>query len=466
MRARAFVRHLLTLSLAVACATGASTTDRPPREGFLSGGEGARIHYRVQGSAPDTVVAVHGGPGAGMHAILPELEPLAERHTVIFYDQRGGGRSTLPADTALLDARYHVADLEAVRRFFGLERMTVIAHSFGSVLVARYATERPERVERLLFFGAVGPSKEQAVAIARAAAAPPDSALHARLRTVMGALLSGETTDPVADCRAYEAIGREMALARGESGEWEGTNCAMPPEAVRYYFRYTAQLSPRSFGDWDFVGSMDHVEAPLLVVHGDRDPAAAAAEAAWAAAVPNGRALAIPDAGKAVPADRPDLFWPAVETFLAGEWPAGAEAPAQAGRAGAPADTAGLGRLRDDWTRAYEAGDADAMVDLYVPDAVRMPYDAPAVEGREAIVEAYRASFATRRLVPDIELVPVDVEVLGDAAIERGRYHEVLASADGAVRYVEDGKYVSVARRGIDGRWRFSISVFNRDAAP
>lgn len=324
-------RLLPLLALAVACATGTSESDAPPREGFLPGAEGARIHYRVLGSAPDTVVAVHGGPGAGMHAILPELEPLAERHTVIFYDQRGGGLSTLPADTTLLDARYHVADLEAVRRFFGLERMTVIAHSFGSVLVARYATEHPERVERMLLFGAVGPSKEQAVAIARAAVAPPDPALQTRLRTVMGALLSGETTDPVSDCRAYEEIGREMAVARGEPVEWEGTNCAMPPEAIRYYFRYTAQFSPRSFGDWDFAGSMDHVEAPLLVVHGDRDPAAATAEAAWAAAVPNGRALEIPGAGKAVPADRPDLFWPAVETFLAGAWPAAAEAPADPG---------------------------------------------------------------------------------------------------------------------------------------
>ena len=61
-----------------------------------------RLHYRILGSAPDTVVAVHGGPGAGMQAILPELEPLAENHTLIFYDQRGGGLSELPADTRMV----------------------------------------------------------------------------------------------------------------------------------------------------------------------------------------------------------------------------------------------------------------------------------------------------------------------------------------------------------------------------
>ena len=138
----------------------------------------------------------------------------------------------------------------------------------------------------------------------------------------------------------------------------------------------------------------------------------------------------------------------------------------------------GLDRLRADWTAAYEAGDADAMVDLYVEDAVRMPYDAPAVEGREAIVAAYRASFAGRRLFPEIDLVALDVEVLGVlgfdrvslttfyTVIERGRYNEVLTSRDGSVRIIEDGKYVSVARRGEDGRWRYAISIFNRDASP
>ena len=318
------------LLLALACATrapGPEVSTPHPDGGYLPGAEGAQIHYRVLGSAPDTIVAVHGGPGAGMNAILPELEPLARHHTVVFYDQRGGGLSELPADTTLLDASHHVADLEAVRRFFGIERMTLIAHSFGSILVARYAREHPERVERMVFFGAVGPRKAQAVARARAAAAPPDTAMQRRLGAVMGRLMSGETTDPAVDCREYESLGRELALARGESGEWKGTNCAMPPEAIRYYFRYTAQLSPRSFGDWDYTGSMGEIDAPLLVVHGDRDPEAVPEQRAWAAAVPNGRLLLVPGAGKGVSADRPEVFFAAVEIFLAGEWPTGAEEP-------------------------------------------------------------------------------------------------------------------------------------------
>lgn len=284
-----------------------------------------RVHYRVLGSSPDTVVAIHGGPGAGMIAILPELEPLAERHTLIFYDQMGGGLSELPADTGLLNASNFVEELEAVRRFFGLKRMTLIAHSFGSILVGRYAEEHPERIKRMVFFGAVGPNREEAAALARAAATPPDSALRERLSVVMERLLTGTSRDPVADCWEYEAIGREIALERDDPSEWKGTTCTMPPEAVRYYFRYTAQLGPRSFGDWDFTASLGDVEAPLLVIYGNDDPAEVEVQRAWAAAVRHGRLLLLPDGGKAASAAHPKLFFPAVETFLAGGWPAEAK---------------------------------------------------------------------------------------------------------------------------------------------
>ncbi|HEV2148843.1 MAG TPA: alpha/beta fold hydrolase [Longimicrobiaceae bacterium] len=297
-----------------------------PREGYLPGAAGARIFYRVLGNGPDTIVAVHGGPGAGMNAILSELEPLAENHTVIFYDQRGGGRSELPQDTSLLAMRYFVDDLEALRRFFGLERMSIIAHSFGPVLVAHYAREHPERIERMVFFGASAPERAMGETMARARSIPQDSALLERQRRLVPKFERIDTVaDPVAFCRDLEAIIRESAVRRGEPTRWTGTTCAMPPEAVRYYFRYTARLPSGPFGDWDFTRSLRHVQAPLLVIYGALAQEDLEAQRAWAAAVPDGRLLLIPGAGKGSSADRPDIFFPAVESFLAGRWPAGAE---------------------------------------------------------------------------------------------------------------------------------------------
>lgn len=129
-------------------------------------------------------------------------------------------------------------------------------------------------------------------------------------------------------------------------------------------------------------------------------------------------------------------------------------------------DRDGLRELGAAWTAAYEAGDAASMEALYTDDAVRMPYDVPAVEGRRAIVDSYAEQFAGRALHPQIELTSVDATIIDDLAIERGRYEETWLSATGSVVMEEQGKFVSVSRRGADGRWRYQLSIFNRDAAP
>ncbi len=307
-----------TAGFLVAAACGTETS---AREGYLPGAERAEIHYRVLGSGTDTAVMVHGGPGAGMQSVLPDWEPLADHLVLIFYDQRGGGHSTLPADTSLLHARYFVADLEAVRRHFDLERLKLVTHSFGAVLAARYAQAYPERVERMVFHGATGPRRAEAARLARASPMSPDTAVSNRMDELLGSLLRGTAEDPVEACEEYEALGRRLAELRGEPVTWRGTTCAAPPQAVRYYYRYTAPLAPRTFGDWDFTTGLEDFSVPLLVVYGARDSASVPAQRAWADAVPRGRLLLVPEAGKGAVSERPDLVIPAISAFLRGAWP-------------------------------------------------------------------------------------------------------------------------------------------------
>lgn len=322
----------LCLSLAVwlaGCGSGEESRrsghTEPGPTGYIEANDGIRLHYRVMGTGTDTLVVVHGGPGAGMNSLLPVVEPLAEDRVLVLYDQRGGGRSTLPEDTADLSAEDFVRDLEAVRRHFGLDRMSVFAHSFGAVLVARYAMEHPTRLDRIVLHGATGPNRRQQLRRMREAAqeAGPrgDTALARRHRELMLTLLRGEAEDPVATCRSFYEVGRRLARSRGEEDRWPATTCDAPAEAVRYYYRYTSQVAPRSFGDWDFRGRLGEVRAPALVVWGARDSASVPLQRAWAEAYPNGRLLLVPEAGKGALADRPDHVGKMIETFLQGEWP-------------------------------------------------------------------------------------------------------------------------------------------------
>jgi proline iminopeptidase len=94
-----------------------------------------------------------------MEYLWPDLVPLATDHTLIHYDQRGGGRSELPEDTTLLAIEYHIRDLEALRKHFGIGRLTILAHSFGPALAALYANDHPDRVEGMIFIGPVPPRR-------------------------------------------------------------------------------------------------------------------------------------------------------------------------------------------------------------------------------------------------------------------------------------------------------------------
>src|SRR5215471_214031 len=88
------------------------------------------LFYRMQGQGSDTIIAIHGGPGVDLESIANDFEPLTEHHVVIFYDQRGTGRSTLPEDTTTLTAAHQISDLDAVRQYFHLSRVTLVAHSY------------------------------------------------------------------------------------------------------------------------------------------------------------------------------------------------------------------------------------------------------------------------------------------------------------------------------------------------
>jgi proline iminopeptidase len=308
---------LLLVSVAAGCGHQAA---RAPGHGYLTGAGGAQIFYEVAGSGPDTVVVVHGGPGAGINDIRPDLGPLTTRHVVIFYDQRGGGRSELP-DTTLLSPGYFVGDLEAVRQHFGLEQMNLVAQSFGAIVVAEYLLAYPHRAARMVFLLPTGPNRKEASLYYRR---PPETSDTAGLRLqsdILRSLMEGRAADPVAACREYEALDKRLGLVFAGR---KGTTCDMPVPAVRYYYQYTARLGPEVFGDWDFTRSFSEVRAPLLVFHGERDEHGLAMDRSWARAIPNGRLFVISNSGRAAYVERPDVVFPVIDEFLRGTWHPGA----------------------------------------------------------------------------------------------------------------------------------------------
>jgi proline iminopeptidase len=312
------VIYIIPLFLIVIVCCSPETSPKESTDGYIKVSNDIELYYRITGvaSAQDTIVVIHGGPGAGMNAVLNPVLPLADHFVLLFYDQRGGGKSSLPKDTSLLSADYFVEDLEKVRRYFKLESMNLLAHSFGSILVAEYAKRFPARVKRMAFIGAVGPNRQEAARVYQTSPDSPDTLLSNRAQRLLTELLQGSADNPVENCLEYEYINRRLAELNGEKVTWSGTVCDAPTEAVAYYYQFTAQISPRSFGNWDYTIGMDHIDSPLLVIHGNKDSLGAYSQESWANAFPNGQLTTIPEAANSAITDQPNLVITQIVDFF------------------------------------------------------------------------------------------------------------------------------------------------------
>jgi proline iminopeptidase len=316
-------RIIQVASCLLAACAGPQHRAPVPSEGHVATGDSVQLYYRIAGDGPDTVVVVHGGPGFTHDYFFDDLAPMAGRHTLIFYDQRGAGKSTLVRDSAGLDARRFVDDLEAVRRHFALERLTILGHSWGAAVAALYAQQYPERVERLLIVGGVPVSRRQLQAdFERLQAARTPSELER-----MEDLMAARTADPGdADaCHAYYSVWftrffADSSMLRRSRGDF----CAGTAESRRNKIEAVDRYVFASLGDWDWSQTLGGVTARTLIVRGSRD--VLSGEDGWLAALPNARVLLLEGVGHFPYLEEPDRFYPAVDTFLAGGWPDGARA--------------------------------------------------------------------------------------------------------------------------------------------
>jgi proline-specific peptidase len=300
-------------------ASPVSSRDAAVREGYLTTSDSARLFYRVMGHTGDTLIAIHGGPGVDLESIAGDFAPLAERHVVIFYDQRGAGRSELPKDTMRLVAARQIADLEEVRKHFGARHVTLVAHSYGPLLAASYALAHPEAVRRMVFFGPVPPRRGDFwQRFGSTMGQRLDSTARARLADANKRLAepNGDTRQA---CRDYWAVALRPRLAEPDRtlALLKSDLCASDPAGIRYGLTTTNRVVMGSFGDWDLRERLRQLTVPTLIVHGEQESIPMDLVEEWATSLPKARLFKVPNAAHFTYAERPEIVWPEVERFLA-----------------------------------------------------------------------------------------------------------------------------------------------------
>ena len=272
--------------------------------------------YWTRRGTPDAepLLVLHGGPGASQDYLLPQLLGLDDAagagRELIFYDQRGGGRSRHDGDRAVIGWQEQAADVGRVIAEFGLEQPRIVGYSWGALLALLYALEaragRLGAVPAQLILIDPAPLTRQyresfEAEFARRQASP--EVVHLREEVAASGL---RERDP----DAYRQRIFELSVA-GYFADPARARDLTP-------FRVTARVQKSiwdSLGDYDIVPALRSLDVPSVVVHGRQDPIPLASSEAGAQAL-GAELLVIEECGHVPYVEQPAALFAALSPFV------------------------------------------------------------------------------------------------------------------------------------------------------
>jgi len=271
---------------------------------------GVRLWYRVAGPSRGTpVVFLHGGPGQGSQTFARFAGPHLERtNRMVYLDQRGSGRSEKHwARQYSIDLM--VDDLEQLRRLWGVERIALLGHSFGTLLALEYAARYPQRVSHLIVSGAVVDFPAAVdLQCARLERADPETYARAVARRPQG---SARRCHIFAAPRSFTdgAMYPDPAIMRlvDETDASDG---------MRNTGEIFQALAPQGLMAYRF-GRPERLTMPVLAIQGSSDfQAVVEPVRAFIERVPNGRLIEYEGRGHFMFVEEPERFARDVSSFL------------------------------------------------------------------------------------------------------------------------------------------------------
>ena len=265
--------------------------------------DGVRLFELRVGGGPEAI-ALHGGPGASHDYLRPGFDALASARTLVYYDQRGGGRSPVAREVPV-GWREQVADLEALRGLWRLERLDLVGYSWGGLLAMLYACEHPDRVGKLALVSPAPAWREA--------------------RDEFERRFQARTMAP--ELQAERERLRESGLRDRDLAAWQRRLFDLSVAGYFHDRSKVAQMTPfrvvgrtqqdvwSSLGDFDLRPRLAGLRVPALVLHGDDDPIPV--ESARTVAELLGAPFhLVPDCGHVPHVEAPEVFASVVGSFL------------------------------------------------------------------------------------------------------------------------------------------------------
>jgi proline iminopeptidase len=280
----------------------------PPRASGFTTATAVPLYWCSYGTVgARRLVILHGGPGADHRYLLPQMLDLARDHELIFYDQRGGGRSRTDHTTPIT-WQTHVDDLAGLLAELGGSPLELIGYSWGGLLAMLYATAEPARLLAPATLTLIDP-------------APINRAYRAEFEAEFARRQQGEAIQRLRTDLAESGLrDSDPGTYRQRGFELSVAGYFANPERARDLtpFRVVGKVQQsvwQSLGDFDLRPALDRLDVPALIVHGRQDPIPLASSESVAQSL-RAPLVVIEDCGHVPYVEQPQSLFDAVRRFL------------------------------------------------------------------------------------------------------------------------------------------------------
>lgn len=286
-----------------------------PNGEYVTADDGVRLFVQRVGDGPDALIVPN------RVYMVDAFARLANRRAVLFCDPRNRGVSDRVTELAKVEKGidHDVDDFEAIRRHYGINRVSLLGHSYMATGIALYAMKYPQHTRRVVQIGPMGPdaSRQYPAHLSNA-----DATLNDVLARLSALQKERPSLEPMAFCKKFWAMLRPLYVVEPADADRLGWEPCHLPNETAFMKPWTEHVLPSLQRLHLTPDDFARVRSPVLVIHGRKDRSSAYGGGRdWALQLPEARLLTVDNAAHVPWIEAPDLVFDAIDTFLNGGWP-------------------------------------------------------------------------------------------------------------------------------------------------
>lgn len=258
-----------------------------------------------------TPVVLLGGPWFGQTYLGPLADGFSGEFETIAYDPRGSGRSH-PVSPPEITLAAHLKDLEGLRQALGIDRINLIGHSFGALVVLLFAARHPERTGALVLSHPGPPFAPEMRKQLHHAFVDNQTETDKKAMEAIAASAAFQAVEPEAHesffKAMYSAFFRDRSLLAQLDFGFTAATAAHALGAEEQLTEEILALGPASL--------LSSVRSPTLVIHAEHDLIPLAFSTFLAAEIENAQLVVLEGVGHFSYLEDPARFNSAVIPFL------------------------------------------------------------------------------------------------------------------------------------------------------